>query len=232
MKKATLMAALAAVLISGIVIGAVGHLLYMNYRLARLNRMGSPGMRVRSLERLSSRLQLNETQRKAIDAILSRAHDEAAKLYEKQRPDTERLIQSTIADIRKLLDPEQVKVFQSMCEEFARHRPDFHDPDRPGRHVASDLKSALTLSPDQETKLHDILRRHMEKELDRPDMDMPGIGTNHPPSRPMDPRLLKELGPELEPILTAEQLERFRSMQAGPQDAPPPPPRGGPPSEP
>ena len=125
MKKTTLIAGLAVVLASGIGIGAVGQLVFMHYRLTRMYRLGLPGMRIHALERLSTHLQLDEKQKTAIDAILAQSYGEAAKLYEKQRPELQGLTDSTIVRMRNELTPDQQKSFQAAWEDFEKrhHKP-------------------------------------------------------------------------------------------------------------
>jgi len=123
MKKTTLIAGLAVVLISGIVMGAVGHLMFMHYRMARMYRLGPPGMRIHALERMSEELRLDDKQKAAIDAILAQSYQEAAKLYDKQRPELQGLTDSTIARMRAELTPDQQKSLQTAWEDFdKRHR--------------------------------------------------------------------------------------------------------------
>ena len=123
MKKTTLIAGLAVVLISGIVIGAVGQLMFMHYRLARMNRLGPPGMRIHALERMSAHLQLDDKQKTVIGAILAESYADAAKLYDKQRPEVQALTDSTIARMRAELTPDQQKSLQAAWEDFdKRHR--------------------------------------------------------------------------------------------------------------
>ena len=103
MKKTTLIAGLAVVLASGIGIGAVGQLMFMHYRLARMYRLGPPGMRIHALERLSTHLQLDE----------------------KQRPELQELTDATIARMRNELTPDQQKSFQAAWEDFQKRH---HSP--------------------------------------------------------------------------------------------------------
>ncbi len=125
MKKTTLIAGLAVVLASGIGIGAVGQLMFMHYRLARMYRLGPPGMRIHALERLSTHLQLDEKQKMAMDAILTQSYADAAKLYEKQRPELQELTDATIARMRNELTPDQQKSFQAAWEDFQKRH---HSP--------------------------------------------------------------------------------------------------------
>ena len=128
MKKSTVIAGLAVVLVSGIVIGAVGQLMYMHYRLARMNRLGLPGMRIHVLERMSTNLQLDDKQKTAIVAVLAQSYEDAAKLYDKQRPELQQLTDSTVARMRNELTPDQQKSLQAAWADFEkRHRK----PDEP-----------------------------------------------------------------------------------------------------
>lgn len=128
MKKTTIIAGLIVVLLSGIAIGAVGQMMYMHYRLARMNRLGLPGMRIHALERMSEQLQLDDKQKAAIGAVLAHSYEDAAKLYDKQRPELQRLTDSTIAQMRHELTPDQQKLLQAAWTDFdKRHRK----PDEP-----------------------------------------------------------------------------------------------------
>ena len=123
MKKPTLIAALAVVLISGIVIGAVGQLMFMHYRLTRMNRLGLPGMRIHALERMSEKLQLDARQKAAIATVLARSYEEAATLYNKQRPELQQLTDDTIVRMRNELTPDQQQSLQAAWKDFEkRHR--------------------------------------------------------------------------------------------------------------
>ena len=128
MKKTTLIAGLVVVLVSGIAIGAVGQLMFMHYRLSRMYRLGPPGMRIHALERLSAHLQLDEKQKAAIGAILAQSYADAAKLYEKQRPELQGLTDTTIAQMRNELTPDQQKSFQAAWEDFQKRH---HSPAQP-----------------------------------------------------------------------------------------------------
>jgi hypothetical protein len=120
MRKWKPVAGVALVLFLGILIGSMGAQFYLKRayhpfpdRKARAERL----MRV-----LSKKLDLSEQQKAAISQIVDRTEEKLHEHYLKTRPEAERIVDESFAEIRGRLDEGQQKKLDILREKFRRHR--------------------------------------------------------------------------------------------------------------
>ena len=111
----------ASALLAGLVLGAVGGALWQRHVIRDFFRRGPDPDRV--LSRMNRELDLDDSQRKAIEAILEDGKVQIDKLH----PDTETRFEavraSTREAIRKTLTPDQQKKFDELTVRWdERHR--------------------------------------------------------------------------------------------------------------
>jgi Spy/CpxP family protein refolding chaperone len=139
MKRSVALLSVVAVLIVGVAIGIVGTHLFYAQKFRRPD--GPPGLMGRSfVDRLEGHLDLTADQRRQIDEILERSHEEAEMLRHEMQPRLRQLFESTGAEIEAILTPEQQEKFRQLREtqrgrmdRFLGPRGGRHPPGRPPR---------------------------------------------------------------------------------------------------
>jgi Spy/CpxP family protein refolding chaperone len=139
MKRSVALLSVVAVLIVGVAIGIVGTHLFYAQKFRRPD--GPPGLMGRSfVDRLEGHLDLTADQRRQIDEILERSHEEAEMLRHEMQPRLRQLFESTGAEIEAILTPEQQEKFRQLRESqrgrmdrFLKPRGGRHPPGRPPR---------------------------------------------------------------------------------------------------
>lgn len=97
------------VFISGIIIGAVSIQLFMDRKIKRYFLPEHIKMRI--LTRITDELNLSPEQRRDADKIITDMTTRIADIRRAQAPEIQSIVQSSFADISKLLDEEQKKKF-------------------------------------------------------------------------------------------------------------------------
>jgi Spy/CpxP family protein refolding chaperone len=139
MKRSVALLSVVAVLIVGVAIGIVGTHRFYAQKFRRPD--GPPGLMGRSfVDRLEGHLDLTADQRRQIDEILERSHEEAEMLRHEMQPRLRQLFESTGAEIEAILTPEQQEKFRQLRESqrgrmdrFLGPRGGRHPPGRPPR---------------------------------------------------------------------------------------------------
>jgi hypothetical protein len=121
-KKFKLWVGLLALFCSGVLVGGLA-----TWRVAEIKvfetliqeRPRAPKFIMRKLDR---ELKLNDTQRKRIEAIVCRAHEELLAFRDRLRPARERILQQSIDAMKAELTPEQQKRLDELHERLKAHR--------------------------------------------------------------------------------------------------------------
>jgi hypothetical protein len=112
---------LASALLSGLVIGAVGGAMWQRHVMRGFLKNGPDTNRV--LSRLTHDLDLDNSQRKAIETILDEGKVEIDKLHQDTEARFEAVRANTRESIRKLLNPDQQKKFEEVTARWdERHK--------------------------------------------------------------------------------------------------------------
>ena len=130
MNKGLAILVAAALLASGLMIGALGvHLFYAQ----RIARGGGPPMPVGPMFEpwLVRRLDLSETQRVEVRTILERSRAEAEELRREVGPRLERMNRQTAAAISEVLTPEQREKMDEQMARWKQRRHRFGPGDGP-----------------------------------------------------------------------------------------------------
>ena len=107
MKRSVALLSVVAVFVVGVAIGIVGTHLFYAQEFRRPG--GPPGLMGRSfVDRLEGHLDLTGDQRRQIDAILERSHEEAEMLRHEMQPRLRELFETTGAEIDAILTPEAI----------------------------------------------------------------------------------------------------------------------------
>jgi hypothetical protein len=115
MKRSVALLSVLAVFVVGVAIGIVGTHLFYAQKFRRPE--GPPGLMGRSyVDRLERHLDLSADQRRQIDAILERTHEEAEMLRHQMQPRLRELFETTGAEISATLTPEQQERFRQLRE--------------------------------------------------------------------------------------------------------------------
>ena len=103
----------------GVLAGALGANVYFKYRMERLFSKSEPPPVVHLfMQRLEGKLDLTETQRREIEAIVRQSHRELKNVRSKYRPEIEAIMNDTFAEIEQKLDLDQRRRFEEFREDF------------------------------------------------------------------------------------------------------------------
>jgi hypothetical protein len=217
------------VFILGVLAGSFG---VSEYHLHRFGDMMGPGpmpfppkaMLPRLLNSLDRELELTASQQKKIRIILEDAITSFEKFRAEYHPEMISIKEKADSRIKALLTPEQTRKFNQMTERFSRHRfppppmSDFQEgmmDGPPPEFKMERIDRQLHLKPEQKEKVRAILeesrflRREAFMELKFGETDTPGSGEKR-----MN-EINEETEKKLQPILDAEQMNRFKKMQNG-----------------
>ncbi len=114
-------AGIALVLLLGIVIGSVGTHFFTQHRFHRF-----PDHKTRTerlMKELSKELALSEQQAQAIRPIVNRTDERLREHFQKTRPEAEKIVQESFADVRKLLNEDQSRKLDKLREKLHGRRP-------------------------------------------------------------------------------------------------------------
>jgi hypothetical protein len=229
MSKFKLWLGVLMVFILGVLIGSFGVSKYHQHRFGDIMGPGPmpfppKAMLSRLLNSLDRELELTVSQQKKIRIILEDAINSFEKFRAEYNPEMISIKEKADSRIKALLTPEQIKKFNEMTERFSRHRPppppgsDFHEgmmDGPPPEFMMERIEKQLHLKPEQKEKVHIILdenrflKREAFMELKFGEIDTPGT---------VKKRMIeinKETEKKLQPILDAEQMNRYKKMQNG-----------------
>jgi len=179
-----------------------------------------PGMHF-LMKKLSKELDLSDTQRHDIELIMNETFEKVHSFMQEQHPELEKMVEENLERIKEKLDPEQkeklqrMKLFEVMKERFhQRHslRRGFEGetPDR----VFTALRERLKLSEAQEKELRPIIIEDIEKRKKLMEAYHSWQRTYRNMMREGTDELSENTAKQLEKILTQEQMDLYREIQA------------------
>ena len=116
MKKWTASLALAMVFASGAIIGGLSTVVYLRKALVGHLEAGQPAIRQIVVRVLFRELKLTREQAAEIDRIVAAAQVDLTALRARNQPEVEAIFDRSIADMSKVLTPEQEKKIHEMYE--------------------------------------------------------------------------------------------------------------------
>jgi hypothetical protein len=117
------------VFVLGILTGVLGTRIIVEQRLEKFAKGGPPAVRV--LEKYSSRLDLNESQKKEIEKIILQTSEKLRKHRKKFRPEFEKIMNENFAMMKEHLNNDQKEELEKMIQEMKRRG--YRKPFRKGR---------------------------------------------------------------------------------------------------
>ena len=120
MKKWQTWLVIAAVFVSGLVIGSVGSGVYMKHRISGILHQGLPGVRKVIMKKLTTELNLTADQQDEIDEIVEDTQLQLQQLRAQYRPQMENIISTGIATMKTRLSPEQQKKLDALYEKLKK----------------------------------------------------------------------------------------------------------------
>ena len=109
MKKLKLWAGLVIIFLSGVMIGGMGAWMVAEHRAVDTLTRGRPDVPRFIIERLASKLDLDEGQKERVAEIVCRAHSELMEFRKLHKSEKDQIIQRSITSIKAELSPEQQK---------------------------------------------------------------------------------------------------------------------------
>jgi Spy/CpxP family protein refolding chaperone len=228
----------------GILAGAICTGFYFQGQLKQFIADGPPmDMRIRRvLDEFSKDLDLSDTQKIEIEKILRDAQEKILELRRNTFPQMEELNEKTLVLIREKLDEKQRGKFNSFYNKMKNFQDRFavrlDFPGRPFSPELDEMKSRLSLTPEQRSDIEKILKdgfnsreNIMKESRERGSHDFSIIRNKMMEIDALENR-------KIESILTEEQMDKFKKFMEekgrrrgpGPGQAPsdnpfPPPPQ-------
>ncbi len=111
------------IFVLGAVSGGLGmHIVYRSHMETFLRGDSKTREKI-LLNRLSSRLDLDDRQREQARAIIEKTHEQLVQIRRQYRPQVEAVIDKSRVEMRGILRPEQLEKFEKfVAEHKARHR--------------------------------------------------------------------------------------------------------------
>ena|SRR5208282_2231914 len=116
MKKWKIWLVIAAVFLSGVVIGSAVGGLYMKHRIGGILHEGMPALRNAIMQKLTTELNLTTDQQGEIDEIVEDTQLQLQQLHAQYRPQMENIINTGITTIKTRLSAEQQKKLDALYE--------------------------------------------------------------------------------------------------------------------
>jgi len=115
-------AALSAVLLSGIVIGITGTLLYVKSTITGIMEGDFHRLTTIVINRLDTKLDLDAAQKKQLEKIVLSARDQLLELRQQYRPRVEEIIEQSATHIETFLRAPQKEKLKRMLQRFKNAR--------------------------------------------------------------------------------------------------------------
>ena len=204
----------------GALAGSLGNKLYFKHRFERFAKGGPPPLMHILMRKIVQDLDLTEAQKTDIEKIVRQAEEKIVSFREKYRPEFEKIMDDTIAQIKEKLTDEQKKKLDKLHEELKmrgrmgpRGMP--HPPMMGGMpdQLFATMKERLNLTKEQEEKIRPIIDASMEKKQT--------IFKKHGEQERENMRILEndmqaldqDTGKQLGSVLTEEQLKEYQKIQ-------------------
>jgi Spy/CpxP family protein refolding chaperone len=220
MNKLKVIVSILLVFTLGMLAGSLGDKLYFKHRFERFAKSGRPPLMHILMSKMVRELDLAEAQKTDIEKIVRQAEEKIVSFREKYRPEFEKIMDDTIAQIKEKLSDEQKKKLDKLHEELKMRgrmgpRGTPHPPMMGGMpdQLFATMKERLNLSKEQEEKIHPIMdasrekRRTILKKHGEQERENMGILKNDMQA------LNKDTEKQLSSVLTEEQLKEYQKIQ-------------------
>src|SRR4030042_5369527 len=204
----------------GALAGSLGNKLYFKHRFERFVKGGRPPLMHILMRKMVHELNLTEAQKADIEKIVSQAEKQIEAFRQKYRPEFEKIMDDTIAQIKEKLTDEQKKKLDKLNEKLKmrgrmgpRGMP--HPPMMGGMpdQLFATMKECLNLTKAQEEKIRPIIDASREKKQT--------IFKKHGEQERENRRVLendmraidKDIEKKLGSVLTEEQLKEYQKIQ-------------------
>lgn len=107
LQKWKLWSGLAALFLSGVLIGALTTGLYARHRVEHSLHQGASGVRQMVVKKLVGELKLTEGQKESLEKIVCRTQAELHRLRQTHRPEFEGVVDRSVAEMKRELSPDQ-----------------------------------------------------------------------------------------------------------------------------
>ncbi len=118
MNKLKICVGILIVFVLGILTGVLGTRIIVEQRIEKFAKGGPPAVRI--LEKYSSRLDLNETQKKEFEKIILQTREKLREHRKTFRPKFETIMNENFAMMKKHLNNEQKEELEKMIQEMKR----------------------------------------------------------------------------------------------------------------
>jgi hypothetical protein len=204
----------------GALAGSLGNRLYFKHRFERFVKGGRPPLMHILMRKMVQNLDLTGAQKTDIEKIVIQAEQQIVNFRQKYHPEFEKIIDSTIAQIKEKLTDEQKKKLDTLRAELKMrgrmgHRGMPHPPMIGGMpdQLFATMKERLNLTKEQEEKIHPIIDASMGKRR--------AILKKHGEQEQENMRILEndmraldqDTGKELSSVLTEAQLKEYQKIQ-------------------
>ncbi|HNR11739.1 MAG TPA: hypothetical protein PLG17_07330 [Thermodesulfobacteriota bacterium] len=220
MCKTKIIAGILLVFILGAAAGTFGTKVYFKHRIEQYSRSEKPPLVRMLVNRLSSKLDLTESQEQEVKQIVMQTVKDVRALRNTYRPQMEEIFRQTLEQIRKHLTEDQKKKLDEYCKEgfFAKgcwhsHQNFYPTPAEGFVHrFISTAVEALLLTEEQRMQVEDIMVEHLARYQE--------LLQTHPKSGPETSKLLgqhlqelnRDTEARLQRVLTDEQMQKYRML--------------------
>jgi hypothetical protein len=129
MNKIKVIIGLLLIFMLGVLVGSLGTHLYFKYRFERFAYSGPPPLMQGLMRIMIHKLSLTKAQQVEIEKIIRPADKKLSSFREKFRPEFEKIIDDTMAQIKKKLNDEQKKKLDRLRDDLKRGGPRKPPPD-------------------------------------------------------------------------------------------------------
>jgi hypothetical protein len=130
-KRWNLVLGLAALFLSGIVIGATGTAIYFKQTMGHVFTEGQPAVRKFVMKKLVRELNLTEPQRVRIEAIVGEVQTELREFRRQHHREIEAILDRGITQMKPELSPDQQQRLDALYERLKLHRQQMAGPQHP-----------------------------------------------------------------------------------------------------
>jgi Spy/CpxP family protein refolding chaperone len=207
MNKLKLIIGVSLIFLLGVSLGAFGTRLYTKHKITKFIGAGDPPA-PRILRRLSERLDLSDSQKADFEKIQHQSLTKWTAFRQKYQPEFQSLFEETIGQLKEVLSDEQKQKLDdhyNRLKKRIRTRKDRRPPlstvtqDR----LLSDIKKHLSLTESQEAKVLPLIESSMKQQRQIFKSLRSEIQKHQ-----------KTVEDQLGTILTPEQMEKYRKLQA------------------
>ncbi|MBN2282673.1 MAG: hypothetical protein JXO48_02170 [Deltaproteobacteria bacterium] len=122
MNKLKIIVGILLIFILGTLAGSLGTQVYMKHRIESFGKLGHRGRTDMLMQRLSSKLELTETQRKEVRQILEESQRKIQAIDSEFRPRIEEIMDAANDRIKEKLNDRQKRQLDRFNERFRKHR--------------------------------------------------------------------------------------------------------------